>query len=62
MDSHRVFILNTSGMQKIDHIVNLLKDYLTGDLDAQRTAEVEHTFEEYPHLRQMVKELDSEEG
>ncbi|HLT86338.1 MAG TPA: FecR domain-containing protein [Sphingobacterium sp.] len=49
-------------MQRIDHIVNLLKDYLWGDLDAQRTAEVDHLFLEYPHLKEIIEEMDSEEG
>lgn len=49
-------------MQKIDHIVNLLKDYLTGDIGTQRTDEVERIFIEHPHLREIVEELEREEG
>lgn len=48
-------------MQRIDDIVNLLKDYLAGDLDTQRRAELERLFTEYPQLKEIVEELDSEE-
>lgn len=48
-------------MQRIDHIVNLLKDYLLGDIDEQRTAEIERLFLEYPRLKEIIEELDSEE-
>ena len=47
-------------MHKIDHIVNLLKDYLTGDLDVQQANEVERLFTEHPSLRKIVRELDHE--
>ncbi|MBD1422214.1 FecR family protein [Sphingobacterium chuzhouense] len=48
-------------MQRIDHIVNLLKDYLLGDIDEQRTAEIERLFLEYPRLKEIIEELNSEE-
>lgn len=47
-------------MHKIDHIVNLLKDYLTGDLDVQQANEVERLLTEHPSLRKIVRELDHE--
>lgn len=49
-------------MEKIDHIVNLLKEYLSEDLDAQRRVEVERLFLAYPYLKEIVEEMDSEEG
>lgn len=49
-------------MQRIDYIVHLLKDFLTEDLDVQRAEESERLFSEYPYLKEVVDELDSEDG
>lgn len=49
-------------MQRIDYIVNLLKDHLAGDLDSSRAEAVEHLFFEYPYLKDIVQEVDSEVG
>ena len=49
-------------MQRIDYIVNLLKDHLAGDLDASQAEAIEHLFSEYPYLKDIVQEVDSEVG
>lgn len=48
-------------MQRIDYIVNLLKDYISNDLDAPRLEEVERLFSEYPHLKEIVDEAGNED-
>jgi len=49
-------------LQRIDYIVNLLKDHLAGDLDASQAEAIEHLFSEYPYLKDIVQEVDSEVG
>lgn len=49
-------------MQNLDVIVDLLKDYLKGALDSDQQKSVEQLFQQYPQLKDLIDELDSENG
>jgi transmembrane sensor len=49
-------------LQRIDYIVNLLKEHLAGDLDSSQVEALKHLFSEYPYLKDIVQEVDSEVG
>lgn len=49
-------------MQRIDYIINLFKAYLEDTLTEGEKRELEKLFSEYPTLKELVEEMDSEEG
>lgn len=53
---------NIANMQETNHIVHLLRDFLSGDIDATRSEELQQLFVEYPCLREVVEELSNEQG
>jgi len=49
-------------MQRIDDIINLFKAYLQGTLTVEEGQELEKLFSDHPVLKELAKELDTEDG
>lgn len=49
-------------MQRIYYIINLLKAYLEDTLTEEEKRELEKLFSAYPTLKELVEEMDTEEG